>query len=64
MLFILNQLNGVAVAMNKSVRSVGICPFDELPCEHIDSCDDAMALYFGLLLPHNCTHAVVKVGKK
>jgi len=49
---------------NKAVRSVDLCPFDGLPCEYVNSCDDAMELAWGLVLSFNCTRAVVKVGKK
>lgn len=48
----------------KAVRSVDCCPFDGLPCEHVSSCDDVMALTFGLVLPFKCSRAVVKVRKK
>jgi len=48
----------------KAVRSVSLCPFDGLPCEFVESCDDVIALLFGLVLPFNCSRAVVKAGKK
>ena len=60
----LNQLRGVAVAMkNKAVRSVSLCPFDDLPCEFVENCDDVMELVFGLVLSFKCSRAVVKVRK-
>lgn len=42
---------------------VKFCPFDSLPCEHVDSCDDALALKFNLLLPLKCSRAVVSLKK-
>jgi len=54
----------VAVAMSKAVRSVSLCPFDGLPCDHVSSCDDVMELIYGLVLSFNCSRAVVKAGKK
>jgi len=47
----------------KAVRSVSLCPFDGLPCEHVDYCDDVVALVFGLVLPCECSRAVVKAGR-
>ena len=43
-----------------------LCPFDDLPCDFVDSCDDAMALRYGLVPPMICSRAVVGkgVGKK
>lgn len=40
-------------------KYVECCPFDGLPCEHVDSCDDALALNLGLVLPCSCSRAVV-----
>ena len=48
----------------KVARSVDCCPFDGLPCEYVSSCDDVMALTFGLVLPCKCSRAVVKARKK
>jgi len=42
---------------------VKFCPFDGLPCEYVDSCDDALALKFSLLLPLQCSRAVVSLKK-
>ena len=44
-------------------KDLSICPFDGLPCEYVSSCDDVMALTFGLVLPFKCSRAVVKVRK-
>lgn len=38
-------------AVELSSGSSGSCPFDELPCEHVDSCDEVLVLLFGLPLP-------------
>jgi len=43
---------------------VDVCPFDNLPCEFVSSCDEVLALNFGLLLPLRCSRAVVKVVRK
>jgi len=50
----------------KSVRSVSLCPFDGLPCDHVESCDDALSLRVGfdVVEGDSCTRAVYKVGKK
>lgn len=48
----------------KDVRSVSLCPFDDLPCSHVDSCDEVVALAFGSIPPCRCSRAVFKVGKK
>jgi hypothetical protein len=37
-----------------------LCPFDGLPCEHPDCCDDAL----GVAVEYSCSRAVVKVRKK
>ena len=63
----LNRLRGEAVAMKvKSVRSVDVCPFDGLPCEHVSSCDDVLTLRFGVVLGEgaSCSRAVFKAVKK
>ena len=50
----------------KSVRSVDVCPFDGLPCEHVSSCDDVLTLRFGVVLGEgaSCSRAVFKAVKK
>jgi hypothetical protein len=52
--------------MNKSVRSVDLCPFDGLPCERVKGCDDALSLRIGLYLVEgdSCSRAVYRVRKK
>lgn len=42
---------------------VKFCPFDGLPCKYVDSCDDALALKLNLLLPLQCSRAVVPLKK-
>jgi hypothetical protein len=37
-----------------------LCPFDGLPCEHPDCCDDAL----GVAVEYSCSRAVVKVREK
>jgi len=32
---------------NKYVR--GVCPFDGLPCDVVDSCDDVLELLWGVI---------------
>ena len=67
-----NWLGGVAVAMKrkfidvKTESSDGVCPFDGLPCEYVNSCDEALAWRFGVVLGEapSCSRAVYKVGKK
>jgi len=41
---------------------MGQCPFDDLPCDHVDSCDDAMALQYRLTPPMVCPRAVFVAG--
>ena len=61
----LNQLRGIAVAMKiEAVRSVSLCPFDDLSCEFVWNCDDVMELVFGLVLSFKCSRVVVKAGNK
>jgi len=52
--------------MNKSVRSVDLCPFDGLLCERVKDCDDALSLHIGVYLAEggSCSRAVYKVRKK
>ena len=39
-----------------------ICPLTNLPCDHVDSCDDLMALLLGLDNPMDCRKYVVVAG--
>ena len=53
------------MTMNKSIRSVDLCPFDDLPCEYVSSCDDVLILRFGVVLGEStCSRAVFKTSKK
>ena len=47
----------VVVTMSK-------CPFDNLPCEHVDCCDDVLSLLVGsnCVEGDSCPRAVVKKG--
>jgi len=47
-----------------SSMSDDVCPFDGLPCSYVHSCDEVLALSFGLPLPLRCSRAVVKAGRK
>jgi hypothetical protein len=38
----------------------GLCDFDGLPCLHVESCDDVMALRIGLVSVFVCSRAVLK----
>jgi len=51
---------------SKAVRSVSLCPFDDLPCEFVGSCDDVLSLRSGFDVVEGsyCPRAVVKVRKK
>jgi len=40
--------------------SVSICPFDKNPCHYVESCDDVLALRWGLVIPFHCSRAVFK----
>jgi len=42
---------------------VDLCPFDKLPCEFVSSCDEVLALNFGLPLPLQCSRAVIRSRK-
>ncbi len=46
----------------KSVHDV--CPFDELPCDFVDSCDDVLELLSGVICTEHehCTRAVFPLG--
>ena len=48
----------------KSMRSVDLCPFDDLPCKYVGSCDDVMEFAYGLVPSFKCSRVVVKFGKK
>ena len=47
-------------------RGVGVCPFDGLPCEYVDSCDDVLSWRIGFVIGEGspCSRAVFKVRKK
>jgi hypothetical protein len=47
-------------------RNVKLCPFDNLSCDFVDSCDDVLSLRFGLSVVEgsSCSRAVFKVRKK
>ncbi len=59
----LRWLRGVAVAMKNNVK---ICPYDNLPCAFVDSCDDVLSLLSGLHVVEgsSCSRAVFRVRKK
>jgi len=40
------------------------CPFDDLPCANVDSCDDVMEFLFGLPMRFRCSRALVKASKE
>lgn len=42
----------------------GICPFDKMPCKYVSSCDEILALDFGLVPPLDCPRAVVKLRRR
>lgn len=48
------------------LADVKLCPFDGLPCEFVDSCDDVLSLLSGLRVVEgsSCSRAVFKVRKK
>ena len=54
------SVSGVAIAMSKKA----VCPFDNLPCEHVDCCDDILSLMVGFDCTEGyaCPRAVVKKG--
>jgi hypothetical protein len=68
--------SGVAVAMEgkrfvlpnppSGKDDVKLCPFDGLPCEKVDCCDNAMILVYGILSDeaHYCSRAVFRAGRK
>lgn len=47
---------------SKLARSVSVCPFDGLPCEYVDSCDDVMFLCLGFVPDFVCSRCVLKKG--
>ena len=56
----------IAVAMNKAVRSVGLCPFDKKPCKYVSACDHVLSLRLGfdVVEGDSCPRAVKSVRKK
>jgi len=34
---------------------MSVCPFDNLPCEHVDSCDDVLSLHVGFDVVEGCS---------
>jgi len=46
------------------MKTIDLCPFDGLPCPHVDSCDAVLTLAFGVGSDFACSRAVVKVRKK
>ena len=34
-----------------------ICPFDSLPCSHVESCDDVVAILFGEVPRFACSRS-------
>jgi len=54
--------------MKKTMKKVNVktlCPFDDLPCDYVDSCDDALSLAtgFNCVEGSSCPRAVFKVRK-
>ena len=47
-----------------SVTFIGLCPFDGLPCEFVESCDDVVELRLGLVPSFNCSRVVYPFGGK
>jgi hypothetical protein len=47
-------------------KEILLCPFDDLPCEYVNSCDDALSLRLGfdMVEGDSCSRAVWKVSKK
>lgn len=47
------------------VKVVSVCPFDDLPCDFVDSCDDALSLRFGvdMVKGDSCPRAVRRFKK-
>lgn len=46
---------------------VKLCPFDNLPCDHVDSCDAVLSLEFGFDCVESgfyCSRAVKKMFRK
>lgn len=43
----------------KRFVSVSVCPFDSLPCSHVESCDDVVALLFGEVPRFACSRSGV-----
>jgi len=39
-----------------------ICPLTNLPCDHVGSCDELMALQFGSVPPMVCSKYVIVAG--
>ena len=45
------------VVSDKELVVRNFCPFDGIPCSHVESCDDVVAVLFGEVPSFSCSRA-------